>query len=130
MLTIYQIPMNINFGSKLTYSRVTLFLISFLVHWSGKFYIVRCSLVNTGTCLGAYDDNHKAHQIILTSISILGNPSCPKYSCRSSMSLIDLINKDIPGDVFAVEHAVLLYNICRIAVKSYSLRFAMQIITQ
>ncbi|XP_027157654.1 separase [Coffea eugenioides] len=81
-------------------------------------------LISIGQCLGTYADDHNAHKIVLMSVSLLGNPSCPKYSSFSSMSLIDSINKDIQGDVFAVEHAMLLYNICRIAVKHYSFGFA------
>ncbi|KAL3538573.1 hypothetical protein ACH5RR_001939 [Cinchona calisaya] len=80
-------------------------------------------LISIGKCLGAYDNNHKAHHILLLSLSLMVNPYCPKYSSLSSIFFIDLINKDIPGEVLAVEHAMLLYSLCRIAVKCYPHRF-------
>ncbi|CAI9103911.1 OLC1v1002504C4 [Oldenlandia corymbosa var. corymbosa] len=77
-------------------------------------------LIKIGKSFGAYDDNHKAHQIVLLSVSLLVNPFCGKYSSVSWSSLIDMLNEDFLRDIFAVEHAVLLYSICWIALRSYA----------
>lgn len=69
------------------------------------------------------NENHKAHHILLLSTSILLNPFCPKYSSLPHKSIVDLIGKDILVDVLTIEQAVLLYNICQIALESYSCNF-------
>ncbi|CAK9151203.1 unnamed protein product [Ilex paraguariensis] len=75
-------------------------------------------LLSRGKCMGFRGDIHEAHEVFLQSISFLvsRNPFCLKHS---SNFLLDLFEKDVPGDVLAVEHAATLYNICWFSLKSY-----------
>lgn len=72
--------------------------------------------------MNAVEENHKAHQMILLSTSVLFNPFCPKNPSLSRDSFINLIGKDVIMDVLAIEQAVLLYNICWLALESYGFK--------
>ncbi|XP_059648132.1 separase [Cornus florida] len=78
-------------------------------------------LTSIGKCLGIRGEIHEAHEILMQGISTLvsRNPFCPINSSVPFTFLLDLIGKDIPGDAFTVQHAVILYNISWLTVKSY-----------
>ena len=63
---------------------------------------------------------HQAHEILLQSMFVLvsRNPFF-SYSSIQPAILIDLMGKDIPGDSFALERAMILYNICWVTLKNY-----------
>lgn len=78
-------------------------------------------LTISGKCLGNRDQIHEAHEIILQSLSVLfsRNSFCHAHSSLSPKFLLDLIGKEFSGDVFAVERAAILYNICWLSLKDY-----------
>ncbi|XP_057494488.1 LOW QUALITY PROTEIN: separase-like [Actinidia eriantha] len=80
-------------------------------------------LAGRGKCMGALGEIHKAHEILLQSISVLvsRNLSSP-YSSVPQTTLLDLIGRDIPGDPLAVERAAILYSLCWFTLKSYPSR--------
>lgn len=78
-------------------------------------------LTISGKCLGNRDQIHEAHEIILQSLSVLfsRNSFCHTHSSLPPTLLLDLIGKEFSGDVFAVERAAVLYNICWLTLKDY-----------
>ncbi|KAH9685961.1 Separase [Citrus sinensis] len=78
-------------------------------------------LAGIGKCFGNRDQTHEAHKIVFQSVSVL--------LCRNSFShtdsslpvtvLLDLIGKEYSEDVFAVERAGVLYNLCWFSLKGY-----------
>ncbi|KAK4846024.1 hypothetical protein QYF36_012189 [Acer negundo] len=74
-----------------------------------------------GKCMGNHDRIHEAHEIILQSVSVLisRNSFSHTYSAVTSNSLFDLIGQQFTGDVFAVERALILYNICWLSLKGH-----------
>ncbi|KAK0589698.1 hypothetical protein LWI29_017484 [Acer saccharum] len=74
-----------------------------------------------GKCMGHHDRIHEAHEIILQSVSVLNsrNSFSHTYSAVTSNSLLDLIGQQFSGDVFAVERALILYNICWLSLKGH-----------
>lgn len=64
---------------------------------------------------------HETHEIIVQTVSVLvsRNPFCPITSTVPLTSLLDLMGKEIPGDVFCVERAEVLLNISWLSLKSY-----------
>ncbi|KAK9290720.1 hypothetical protein L1049_008894 [Liquidambar formosana] len=78
-------------------------------------------LTGIGKCLGVHGEVHKTHKVFLQSISVLvsRNPFCHVYSSVTVASSLDLIGKEIPGDVLAIERAAILYNICWFSLKSF-----------
>ncbi|KAJ4717002.1 putative Separase [Melia azedarach] len=78
-------------------------------------------LTGIGKCFENRNQIHEAHKIILQSVSILlsRDSFCHTYSSFPPMFLLDLIGKEFSGDVFAVERATVLYNICWFSLKGY-----------
>ncbi|KAK2664690.1 hypothetical protein Ddye_003264 [Dipteronia dyeriana] len=74
-----------------------------------------------GKCMGYQDRIHEAHENILQSVSVLisRNSFSHTYSAVTSNSLFDLIGQQLSGDVFTVERAVILYNICWLSLKGH-----------
>ncbi|KAK1417650.1 hypothetical protein QVD17_26781 [Tagetes erecta] len=77
-------------------------------------------LIGIGKCLWAHGETQSAHEVFLESISVLVNRNTfhPSKFKISFTFLGELINKNVIGDAFAIEHAVLLYNICWFSLKS------------
>ncbi|KAL8218762.1 hypothetical protein R6Q57_022135 [Mikania cordata] len=78
-------------------------------------------LVGIGICLWARGETQRAHEVFLESISVLVNRSTfhPSKFKISFAFLGELIKKNVLGDVFALEHASLLYNICWFSLRSF-----------
>ncbi|KAL5787518.1 hypothetical protein ACOSP7_004467 [Xanthoceras sorbifolium] len=74
-----------------------------------------------GKCMGYHSQIHEGHEIILQSMSVLisRNPFSHTYFSVSPNSLLDLIGQQFSGDVFAVERAVILYNISWFSLKGH-----------
>nr|XP_043623197.1 separase [Erigeron canadensis] len=75
-------------------------------------------LIGTGKCMEALGQTQRAHEVFMESISVLVCRSTFQ-NCRSVsvMLLSDLIQKNVAGEVFAVEHASILLNICWFLLK-------------
>lgn len=73
-----------------------------------------------GKCLGARGETQRASEVFLEGISVLVSRSMfrPSHPSISLTFLGELIKKNVTGDVFAVEHASILYNICWLSLKS------------
>ncbi|XP_038681739.1 separase isoform X2 [Tripterygium wilfordii] len=78
-------------------------------------------LTGIGKCLGDTDQIHEKHEIIMQSISVLviRNPFCKTHVFVSTNFLLDLVGKEFCRDVFAIERASILYNLCWLSLKSY-----------
>ncbi|XP_021889373.1 separase isoform X3 [Carica papaya] len=72
-----------------------------------------------GKCLESCGQTHQAHDFILQSISTMFSRNAFYHSYSSSLVLLDLIEKEFTGDVFTIERATLLYNICLLSLKGY-----------
>ncbi|KAK4854385.1 hypothetical protein QYF36_023035 [Acer negundo] len=77
-----------------------------------------------GKCKGYLKQIDKEQGFIFESVSVLINRNMfsHTYAYISSISFLDLIGKEFPGDVFAFERAVILYNICWLKLKGYNLK--------
>lgn len=73
----------------------------------------------SGKCLESCGQTHQAHDFILQSISTMFSRNAFYHSYSSSLVLLDLIEKEFTGDVFTIERATLLYNICLLSLKGY-----------
>ena len=71
--------------------------------------------------MGGRGETHETHEMFLQSIFVLmsRNPFSYASSCVQPDFLLDLIGKEIPGNVFSVEHAAIIYNICWFSLKNY-----------
>ncbi|XP_058007009.1 separase isoform X2 [Hevea brasiliensis] len=78
-------------------------------------------LSGRGKCLEVHGLIDEAHDNILQSVSILvsRNPFKQTYTPASLSFLLDLVGREFSGDVFAIERAALLYNICWFSLKGY-----------
>ncbi|KAF9685049.1 hypothetical protein SADUNF_Sadunf03G0013900 [Salix dunnii] len=76
----------------------------------------RCS----GKCLETHGKFHEAHEIISQSISVLVSRNPFTHARTPFTFLLDIVGKELPGDVFSVERATILYNISWCSLKSYS----------
>ncbi|XP_040366322.1 separase isoform X3 [Rosa chinensis] len=76
-------------------------------------------LTGLGNCLENQGQIHETNELILQSVSILvsRNPFCITTSSIPTTSLLDLMAKEIPGDVLSVERAEVLYSICWLSLK-------------
>lgn len=74
----------------------------------------------TGNSLENHGQIHQIHEIIMQSISVLvsRNPFHLTTSSITLTSLLDIIGKEISGDVFSIERAELLYNISWLSLSS------------
>ncbi|KAL4573492.1 hypothetical protein LXL04_020300 [Taraxacum kok-saghyz] len=71
-------------------------------------------LIGKGKCLGVGGEIQRSHQVLLESLSVLVSRSTFRTSCFSVSIplLVELIEKKVIAEVFALEHASILYNIC------------------
>ncbi|XP_017971182.1 PREDICTED: separase isoform X3 [Theobroma cacao] len=73
-----------------------------------------------GKCLEYHGQTHELHKVVWQSISVLVSRKRITQTCSSAHDtfLLDLIGREILGDVFAVERAAILYSIGWITVKN------------
>ncbi|XP_059463278.1 separase isoform X5 [Corylus avellana] len=78
-------------------------------------------LIGIGKCFGNRGQIHETHKVLFQSISVLVSRNPFGHTCSSVplTSLLDYIGKEIAGDAFTVERAVILYNICWFSLKNY-----------
>ncbi|XP_024980177.1 separase [Cynara cardunculus var. scolymus] len=78
-------------------------------------------LTGRGKCFGVRGEIQQAHKVFLKSISVLLRRSTfhQSHFSISFTFLAELIEKNVTGDIFAVEHASILYNICWFSLKSF-----------
>ncbi|KAI3715733.1 hypothetical protein L6452_22720 [Arctium lappa] len=78
-------------------------------------------LTARGKCFGVRGETQQAHKVLMKSISVLLRRSTFHQSHFSIpfTFLAELIEKNVVGDIFAVEHASILYNICWFSLKSF-----------
>lgn len=74
----------------------------------------------SGKCFGNRGQIHDTHKVFFQSISLLvsRNAFGDTHSVPLA-SLLDFAGKEISGDAFNVERAVILYNMCWFSLKSY-----------
>ncbi|XP_038885485.1 separase isoform X3 [Benincasa hispida] len=84
--------------------------------------LVLKQLSGLGKCLEIRGQIHHTHETILKSISILvsRNLFFQAHGAIEPSVLLNLVGKEVHADVFAVERASLLYNICWFSLKSYT----------
>jgi separase len=84
-------------------------------------YSYNCYFSFSGKCFGNGGQIHETHKVLSQSISVLvsGNPFGHTCSSVPLTSLLDYIGKEIAGDAFTVERAVILHNICWFSLKNY-----------
>lgn len=77
--------------------------------------------MSLGKCSEIRGQIHQTHETILKSISIIvsRNLFFQAHCAVEPTVLLDLVGKEMHGDVFAVERASVLYNICWFSLKSY-----------
>ncbi|KAI7738304.1 hypothetical protein M8C21_012966, partial [Ambrosia artemisiifolia] len=77
-------------------------------------------LIGIGKCLWARGETQRAYDVFLESISVLVNRSTfrPSKFKITFTFLGELIKKNVIGDMFAIEHASLLYTICWFSLRS------------
>lgn len=78
-------------------------------------------LTRVAKCFAYPDQNDEAQKILLRSMSFLfgRNPFCHTFSSIPVDSFHQLVAKEIPGDVFAIERAEIVYSICWHSLKCY-----------
>ncbi|OVA03751.1 Peptidase C50 [Macleaya cordata] len=78
-------------------------------------------LIEIGKCTGVLGEIHETHEIFWQSISVLVNGKTPggTNSATPHSVLLEFIGKESQGDVFAIEHAAILYNISWFSLKNY-----------
>lgn len=83
------------------------------------FSVFKCFV--SGKCLGSRRETHKLHEVFSHSLSLLNSkaPFGHTYPPVQLAFSLDLVGKEIPGDVFAIERATTLYNISWFALKGY-----------
>ncbi|XP_022149194.1 separase isoform X2 [Momordica charantia] len=77
-------------------------------------------LSGLGKCLGIRGQFHQTHETIFKSMSIVVSRNLffqAHYAVEPTV-LLDLVGKEVHGDMFAVERASVLYNVCWFSLKS------------
>ncbi|XP_077213689.1 separase isoform X2 [Tasmannia lanceolata] len=92
-----------------------------IIYLKWEFYHRRLALrllMKIGKCTGRHGEIHEVHKIFSQSISLLFNrePLCQISS--NIVDMLELIGKENPGDIFAVERAAILYNLSWFSVKN------------
>ncbi|XP_058760955.1 separase-like [Vicia villosa] len=80
-------------------------------------------------CFAYPGQNDEAQKILLKSMSLLfgRNTFCHSFSSIPLDSFHQLVAKEIPGDVFAIERAEIVYSICWYSLKCYHSKFTRNI---
>ncbi|XP_010433961.1 PREDICTED: separase-like [Camelina sativa] len=79
-------------------------------------------LVSLGKCLADSGRVHLAHEALLHSISVLFKSNWSSHNQPSVSQLLEFIRKEVARDVFAVDRAVILYNLCWLNLRNYHCR--------
>ncbi|CAN4110641.1 unnamed protein product [Withania somnifera] len=78
-------------------------------------------LTTMGKCCVLSGDSHEAQKLVLQSVSLFSSDtSCSKCSSLPLMSLVDQMGHDVWVVELAVDHSVILYNICYSILNSYT----------
>ncbi|KAL9818505.1 Separase [Arabidopsis thaliana] len=79
-------------------------------------------LVSLGKCLGDSGRIHLAHEALLHSISVLFKSTWSSHNQPSVSQLLEFIGQEVTRDVFAVDRAIILYNLCWLNLRNYHCR--------
>ncbi|KAL0738807.1 hypothetical protein Bca4012_015017 [Brassica carinata] len=82
-----------------------------------------CSiLVHLGKYLAHSGKVHLAHEALLHSISVLFKSNRSSHREPSVSELLEFIGKEATSDVFAIDRAIILYNLCWLSLSNYHCR--------
>ncbi|CAN8325640.1 unnamed protein product [Cochlearia groenlandica] len=84
-------------------------------------------LINLGKCLADSGRVHLAHQALLHSICVLYKINWAIQNQPSVSQLLEFIGKEVTSDVFAIDRAIILYNLCWLSLRNYHCRESMTI---
>ncbi|CAN7071285.1 unnamed protein product [Brassica oleracea var. botrytis] len=76
-------------------------------------------LVDLGKCLADSGRVHLAHEALLHSICVLFKSNRFSHNQPSVSQLLEFIGKEATRDVFAIDRAVILYNLCWLSLRNY-----------
>uniref|UniRef100_A0A1J3F8L7 separase n=1 Tax=Noccaea caerulescens TaxID=107243 RepID=A0A1J3F8L7_NOCCA len=79
-------------------------------------------LVNLGKCLADSGRVHLAHEALLHSISVLFKSNWSSRSQPSVSQLMEFIGKEVTRDLFAMDRAIILYNMGWLSLRNYNCR--------
>ncbi|CAA7060137.1 unnamed protein product [Microthlaspi erraticum] len=79
-------------------------------------------LVNLGKCLADSGRVHLAHEALLHSISVLFKSNWSSHSQPSVSQLMEFIGKEVTRDLFAMDRAIILYNMGWLSLRNYNCR--------
>ncbi|CAE6181743.1 unnamed protein product [Arabidopsis arenosa] len=79
-------------------------------------------LVSLGKCLADSGRVHLAHEALLHSISVLFKSNWSSHNQPSVCQLLEFIGTEVTRDVFAVDRAIILYNLCWLNLRNYHCR--------
>lgn len=92
------------------------------IYTSQSLSIVIISFSNSGKCLADSGRVHLAHEALLHSISVLFKSNRSSHKQPSVSELLVFIGKEAKGDVFAIDRAIILYNLCWLSLRNYHCR--------
>ncbi|CAH8360120.1 unnamed protein product [Eruca vesicaria subsp. sativa] len=79
-------------------------------------------LVDLGKCLAESGRVHLAHEALLHSICVLFKSNRFSHNQPSVSQLLEFIGKETTRDVFAIDRAIILYNLCWLNLRNYYYR--------
>ncbi|XP_024005725.1 separase isoform X2 [Eutrema salsugineum] len=79
-------------------------------------------LVNLGKCLADSGRVRLAHEALLHSISVLFKSNWSSHDQPSVSQLLEFIGKEVTRDVFAIDRAIILNNLCWLSLRNYHCR--------
>ncbi|EOA19088.1 hypothetical protein CARUB_v10007755mg [Capsella rubella] len=79
-------------------------------------------LVSLGKCLADSGRVHLAHEALLHSISVLLKSNWSSHNQPSVSQLLEFIRNEVARDVFAVDRAIILYNLSWLNLRNYHCR--------
>ncbi|KAJ0263460.1 Separase [Hirschfeldia incana] len=79
-------------------------------------------LVNLGKSLAHSGKVHLAHEALLHSICVLFKCNRSSHKEPSVSELLEFIGKEATRDVFAIDRAIILYNLCWLSLSNYHCR--------
>ena len=82
-------------------------------------YLLTISFSISGKCLADSGRVHLAHEALLHSICVLFKSNRFSHNQPSVSQLLEFIGKEATRDVFAIDRAVILYNLCWLSLRNY-----------
>ncbi|VVB12005.1 unnamed protein product, partial [Arabis nemorensis] len=79
-------------------------------------------LVKLGKCLADSGRVHLAHEALLHSAAVLFKSNWSSHNLPSVSQLLEFIGKEVTMDVFAIDRAIILYNLCWLSLRNYHYR--------